>query len=273
MPRSGNSAESFIVLASSENMSESTRLGYGDVLDSPFDIALLKHFVFARETEVEGPQYDGDLARIRQAMLVLDAKQAHPMYFEELFAQAVVRELMSGPNRDSPEALGLMRIIRDLRPKLLLDSGFTGLEVLSRYDDPGLNSTTESMSLTLSRPQQAQPAALFFASQFFDKTGRRSKGLRLPERLADSEFQDERLTLDACPRLLLASGPDRLAISRLSSCQGQPSHQITQCHRSLRAREVPSITFSLAEDCDLNRAFGGASSRCPASRKIGRIFE
>lgn len=201
-----------IVLANSENMSGSTRLGYGDVLDSPFAVAFLKHFVFARETPHESPTYDGELARIRTSMADLGAKQAHPLYFEELFAQAVARELMAGPNRDSRKALGLMQIVQELRPNLLLDSGITGLEVLSRYDDPGLNSTTETLSRALSRPQPAHPAALFFASRFFEKTGRRSEAVRLLERLADSDFEDDRLTLDACILMgdyLTASDPER----------------------------------------------------------------
>jgi hypothetical protein len=187
-----------ILLANSDNMSGSTRLGYGDVLDSPFAIAFLKHFVFMRQTEHESPQYNGELQEIRTSVTDLAAKQAHPLYFEELFTQAVVRELMSGPNRDSGKALGLMRIVQELRPKLLLDSGLTGLEVLSRYDDPGLNSTTEASCRALCRSQPAHPAALFFASRFFEKLGRRREAIRLIERLADSDFQDDQLTLDAC---------------------------------------------------------------------------
>jgi hypothetical protein len=172
----------------------------------------IKYLVFARDTPHESPPYDGELARIRTSMTELGAKQAHLLYFEELFAQAVVRELMAGPNRDSRKALGLMQIVQEVRPKLLLDSGLTGLEVLSRYDDPGLNPTTETLSRTLSRPQPAHPAALFFASRFFEKTGRRSEAVRLLERLADSVFEDDRLTLDACILMgdyLTASDPER----------------------------------------------------------------
>jgi CubicO group peptidase (beta-lactamase class C family) len=233
-----------IVLSNSENMSESTRLGYGDVLDSPFAIAFLKHFVFMRETSTDGPLYDGDLARIREAIMALDARQAHPLYFEELFAQAVVRELMSGPNRDSAKALGLMRIIHEVRPKLLLDSGLTGLEVLSRYDDPGLASTTEAVSRTLSRPDPTHPAALFFASQFFEKTGRRSEGIRLRERLADSDFQDERLTLEACVSMgdhLAATDPARArayywrAVCIGWQSAGCPRAKVDQAIKSLNA--------------------------------------
>jgi CubicO group peptidase (beta-lactamase class C family) len=187
-----------IALANSENMSESTRLGYGDVLDSPFAITFLKHFVFVKETPHESPTYEGRLDQIRASMTALGVKQVHPLYFEELFTQAVVRELMSGPNRDSSKAQELMRIIQELSPKLLLDSGLTGLEVLSRYDDPGLNSATEALGRTLTRSQSAHPAALFFASRFFEKTGRRSEAIRLLERLADSGFGEEPLTLDAC---------------------------------------------------------------------------
>jgi CubicO group peptidase (beta-lactamase class C family) len=68
-----------VVLANSDNMSGSTRLGYGDVLDSPFAVAFLKHFVFARATPHASPPYGGDLARTRAAVASLRAKDAHPV--------------------------------------------------------------------------------------------------------------------------------------------------------------------------------------------------
>src|SRR5262249_27060868 len=152
-------------------------------------VAFLKHFVFVRETPHASPPFDGDLADVRAAVAGLRAKGAHPLYFKELFAQAVTRELMSGPNRDSRKALGLLRIARELWPEVLRDSGLTGLEVLARFDDPKLNATTESLSQALLRPRTAHPAALFYAAQFFEKTGRAEESLRLLRRLADSEFE------------------------------------------------------------------------------------
>jgi CubicO group peptidase (beta-lactamase class C family) len=190
-----------IVLANSGDMSGSTRLGYGDVLVSPFAIAFLKHFVFAAETPYAAPTFDGDLAQLRASIRVLRAKSAHPLYFKELVAHAAARELMEGPNRDSRKALGLLRVAQELCPETLREAGLTGLEVLSRFDDPKLNPTTESLSQALLRPRTPHPAALFFASSFYEKTGRVDEGLGLLRRLADSEFEDDQLTLDACVRV------------------------------------------------------------------------
>jgi CubicO group peptidase (beta-lactamase class C family) len=190
-----------VVLANSGNMSGATRLGYGDVLDSPFAVAFLKHFVFERETPHASPPYDGDLADIRSSLADLRAKGAHPLYFEESFAQAVIRELMSGPNRDSRKALGLLRVASEQAPEALRDSGLTGLEVLSRFDDPRLNPVAEALIRTLLRARPAHPAALFYASQFFEKTGRPAEAFRLLRQLADSDFEDDGLTLDACIRV------------------------------------------------------------------------
>ena len=43
----------------------------------------------------------------------------------------MIRELMSGPNRDSSKARALLRMTREVRPQLLTDAGLTGLEVLA----------------------------------------------------------------------------------------------------------------------------------------------
>ena len=171
------------------------------MLDSPFAIAFLKHFVFTRETSHESPPFDGDLARIRASLADLCAKQAHPLYFEDVFTQSVVRELMSEPNRDSSKAQELLRMIQELRPKVLTDSGLTGLELLARFDDPKLNPTTAALSRMFVGSSTAHPAALFYAAQFFEKTDRQTEALHLLQRLADSEFEDDELTLDACIRM------------------------------------------------------------------------
>ena len=153
------------MLANSGNMSGATRLGYGDVLDSPFAVAFLKHIIFPGETPHRAPLYDGDLAAIRAAIADLCAKEAHPIYFEELFTQAVIRELMAGPNRDSRKASGLVEIALDLRPGVVRDSGLTGLEVLSRLDDPKFTPTAEALARTLLKSPAPHPASLFYGAR------------------------------------------------------------------------------------------------------------
>jgi CubicO group peptidase (beta-lactamase class C family) len=190
-----------VVLANSGELSGSTRLGYGDVLDSPVAVSFLKHFVFAPETTHPSPPYDGDLASIRASLSDLRGKNAHPVYFEELFARAVVSELTSGPSRDSAKALGLLLALQEHRPNALPDSGLTGLEVLSRFDDARLNATTEALCRSLTRLRTVHPDALFHAAQFFAKTTRPDEAFRLFQRLADSEFEDDNLTLDACIKM------------------------------------------------------------------------
>lgn len=187
-----------VLLANSGNMSGSTRLGYGNVLDSPFAVAFLKHFVFVRETPHASPDYDGDKAGIHAAVAGLRAKGAHPLYLQEMFTQAVIRELMAGPNQDSSKALEILQILQELSANCLSESGLTGLEVLARFDNKKLNPTTEILSRTLLREHPAHPAALYFASQFLEKTGRSDAGFKWLMQLADSGFENEELTLDAC---------------------------------------------------------------------------
>jgi CubicO group peptidase (beta-lactamase class C family) len=189
------------VLANSGNMSGSTRLGYGDALDSPFTVAFLKHFVHAGETPHPSPPYDGGLAEIRAAAADLIQKQAHPIYFEELFTQAVIRELMAGPNHDRRKAAGLLEIALDLRPEILRDSGLTGLEVLARLDDPKLGPAAVSLAQSLLQTPAPHPAALFFGAEIFEKAGRRAESVRFLQRLADSSFEDDPLTFDACVKM------------------------------------------------------------------------
>ena len=69
-----------------------------------------------------------------------------------------------------------------------------------RFDDPGLNPATEALARTLVGPGATHPAALFYAAQFFEKTGRQTQAIRLFQRLADSDFEDDPLTLEACLR-------------------------------------------------------------------------
>ncbi len=125
------------------------------MLDSPFAMAFLEHFVF-------------------------------------------VRERVSGPGRDRRKARGLLHLLRESRLEVLEDSGLTGLEVLSRLDDPKLNPATEGLIRSLAQPESAPPAALYHAARFFEATGRTDEAARLFRRLADSAFEDDPLTLDAC---------------------------------------------------------------------------
>lgn len=148
-----------------------------------------------------GPRYDGDKAGIRAAVAGLRAKGAHPLYAQELFTQVVIRELMAGPNRDSGKALELLHTLHELSLNFLSESGLTGLEVLARFDNEKLNPTTELLSQRLLCEHPAHPAALFFASQFLEKTGRPDAAFHWLMQLADSGFEDEELTVDACIRV------------------------------------------------------------------------
>jgi CubicO group peptidase (beta-lactamase class C family) len=190
-----------IILANSANMSGSTRLGYGNVLDSPFAIAFLKHFVFMDKTPYESPPYDKEVTSIRTTLNDLGAKRLHPLYFHELFSQAVIRELMAGPNRDSGKALELLRILQEFQPQFISESGLTGLEVLSRFDDKRLHSSTKALSQSLLRVQPSHPVALFYSAQYFEKIGQSEESIRYLQQLADSEFVDNGLTLDACIKM------------------------------------------------------------------------
>jgi hypothetical protein len=86
-------------------------------------------------------------------------------------------------------------------PLLLLESGLTGLEVLSRFNNEKLNPTTERLSQKLLAEPIMHPAVLHYAAQFFEKTGRLDTSFKYLKQLADSGFEDEEFTVDACIRV------------------------------------------------------------------------
>jgi hypothetical protein len=113
----------------------------------------------------------------------------------------VIRALMAGPNRDSSKAVDIVQSLQEVRPQFLLESGLTGLEVLSRLDDEKLYPTTEKLSQKLLAEPPPHPAVLLYAAQFFEKTSRSDTAFQLLQQLADSGFEDEELTVDACIRV------------------------------------------------------------------------
>ncbi len=201
-----------IVLANSSNMSESTRLGYGNVLNSPFAVSFLKHFIFASDMPHAGPLYAGEPPAIRRAIADLRGKKAHPLYFEELFTRAVILEFMAGPNRDRNKSAELLHIAQEVCPSTLLASSLIGLELLSRHNDPLLKPSTEALHQVVLKSHPAHPATLYFGSKVLQNAGRETEAISQLQRLADSSFDDEILTVDACIEVgdhLAASDPKR----------------------------------------------------------------
>lgn len=187
-----------IVLANASNMSAGTRLGYGDVLNSPFAIAFLKHFVIPDKATLDSPNYEGPLDRIQARIISLDREAAHAIYFEELKTQAVVRELMSGPYHDSDKALGLFKIANEVRPALLPNAGLAELESISHWNAPTLQASAIALAERQLHANPAHPAVLTFASRILKRAGRTEESAALIKQLADSTFDDDELTLDAC---------------------------------------------------------------------------
>jgi hypothetical protein len=73
--------------------------------------------------------------------------------------------------------------------------------VLARVNDAGLNPAALALSRALLEAQPEHPAVLTYSARALENAGRKEDALSLLRRLADSGFEDDELTLDACLRV------------------------------------------------------------------------
>ena len=188
----------FIFLSNNAFPSHASRLQSGNVLRSPFAIAFIKHFVLERESNAPVIDYDADAGAIRKTFLSAGNK-LDPIYFEELYTQALVRNYMrTALNTTSQQPERLTKLLYDLYPQSF-DTGDSPLLVLlSRIDTSGLHNAADRLLRSFDTTSDVRPEALYFLGKYHEHTGDTVTAMKYYHSLADRpDFVDEGAKIDA----------------------------------------------------------------------------
>lgn len=149
--------------------------------------------------------YDRDIEAIRKEFFSA-GKDLDPVYFEELYTQALIRTYMRDAlHTDSKQPEALTRLLYELHPQAF-DGGDTPLIVmLSRIDVTDLRDAADRWIRSLNISSDFRPEAIYFVSKCYEKIGDTANAMKYFRLLADSpHFVDQGAKIDACLILVAA---------------------------------------------------------------------
>ena len=190
----------FIFLSNSGFPSHASRLQNGNILRSPFALAFLKHFLLDdKRSNALVIDYDRDIETIKKELFAA-GKDLDPVYFEELYTQALIRAYMRDAlHADSKQPEALTKLLYELHPQTF-DSGDTPLIVmLFRIDVADLHDAADRWIRSLDISLDFRPEAIYFVGKYYEKIGDTANAMKYFRLLADSpRFVDEGAKIDAC---------------------------------------------------------------------------
>lgn len=191
---------SFILLCNCTLPSEAVRLGYGNLLQSPFGVSFMKHFVLSGEIPRHKIRYDADMSLLEKSV---EKSSSEKFYFNEILAEALVQrnaERIFGV--ETHRSKDLLEILYKFYPEKF---DLLNPVLIFLVSDLHEKSTYPVMSKLVEAYRNSGnfiPEVISDIITFYEKTGQPEKALPFYHQLADSKGYEDRVNvISACSYL------------------------------------------------------------------------
>lgn len=179
-----------ILLSSCDIPSASTRLGYGNPLNSPLVCSFIRNFMLPRSDSVQPVR---NLKSIEEHILDHVRTSHSRIYIESAFASATV-SLFSPTTTtiQKSEGLHLLKFLIKHFPDDIIWQSPTAFDLIATLDDRDVLSFAAKVSQTLAGPRQPlHPATLYYAGVIQEKLQYTAEAIKFFTRLVQGDAYDE----------------------------------------------------------------------------------
>ncbi len=201
-------ALALVLLSSCSMPSSTTRMGFGNPLNSPIVCSFIRNFILKQSAPIQATG-ENDIKR-------KVAATKSNIYIEEAFAKATVS--LFSPTTTLPEKEKnvqlLKRLINDF-PKSTIWQSATAVELFASLDDDTVLRFASGIVNNLYRTQNLHPAKLFFAGVIQEKLGNKQQAIQLFQKLADGDaYNEQGYKFDALMKLAKYFASSNPALSK-----------------------------------------------------------
>lgn len=179
-----------VVLSSITLPSETTRLGFGNPLNSPVVCSFMRNFVLNQKGSI---LIDSDSAKWQRQLKPLTQKSGSRIFIEETFAASEIRIF-------SPESLipgakdqgtHLLKMLAKTFPNDKIWYNPAAFELIAHTGDPQLLKFGHTKCEGLNKINSVHPALVFFAGKIEEKSGQMDKAVSFYEKLSEGDYYRE----------------------------------------------------------------------------------
>lgn len=179
----------FVLLSSCSMPSATTRLGYGNPLNSPLVCSFLRNFILNQPAPI---QLDADVNNIVDEVKNKVIQNKSRIHIEEAFATITV-SLFSPitSEMDKKKNIQLLNKLTANFPNDAVWKSPTAFELMASLNDPDILNFASNVSKSFSQRQNLHPATLFFAGVIQEKVGNTQNAILFLNRLAEGDAYNE----------------------------------------------------------------------------------
>jgi hypothetical protein len=189
-----------ILLSSCSMPSETTRLGYGNPLNSPVVCSFIRNFVMKKPEPV---QLNSEIQSIESEIQKKIMETRSGIYLEEAFANALVS--LFNPTTSTSGKQKNIQLLKFLIKKYPGDSiwrSTTAIELFASLDDVSVLRLAKGISKSFYRADNLHPAKLYFAGVINEKLGNDRHAFSFFSKLAEGDaYNEQQYKFDALMKL------------------------------------------------------------------------
>lgn len=189
-----------IMLSSCSLLNGTTRLGYGNPLNSPFVCSFIRNFVL---NQPDLKQSDGEANSIVSEIVKRTNETKSRVYIEEAFAKvstSIFSPITS--NSDKEKNTELLKALIKKFPNDTIWYSTTAFELMSSLTNEFVLKFAAKISEKFTKEKDIHPAKLFFAGLVNEKFGEKSEAILLFQKLGDGEaYNEQSYKFDAMMKL------------------------------------------------------------------------
>jgi CubicO group peptidase (beta-lactamase class C family) len=179
----------FILLSSCSMPSATTRLGYGNPLNSPIVCSFIRNFVLNQSVPFK---LKSDVKSIENEIQKNLRGNKSRISIEETFANATVSLFSPTVSlSDKGKSIQLLKFLINTYPKDTIWQSPTAFELIASLNDDYILSFASGISKSFYKMQNLQPAKLFFAGVINEKLGNIQYAIQLSQILAEGDAYNE----------------------------------------------------------------------------------
>jgi CubicO group peptidase (beta-lactamase class C family) len=189
-----------ILLSSCSMPSATTRLGYGNPLNSPIVCSFIRNFILKQDGQI---QFDRDIKSIEKEIMQNTGRNKSRIYIEEAFATAMVT-LLSPTTKiaDKEKSTQLLKLLIKIYPNDIIWQSTTAFELMASLNDKFILSFASKISRNYFQTTNLHPAKIFFAGVIQEKLGNKQNAIQFFKMLAAGDtYCEQGYKFDALMKL------------------------------------------------------------------------
>lgn len=178
-----------VLLSSCSMPSATTRLGYGNPLNSPIVCSFIRNFILNQSAPLE---LNSDINIIENEILKKVKQNKSRIYIEEVFASATVTLFSpTTSDIDKEKSIQLLKVLIKDYPNDAIWQSTTAFELITSLNDKFILNFASNISTNFSQSQNLHPAKIYFAGIIQEKSGNIQKAIQLFTMLAEGDAYNE----------------------------------------------------------------------------------